>query len=109
MGFRFRKSIKLLPGLKINLTHKGISSATIGKPGASLNIGKTGTRTTVGIPGSGLSYSKNRPYRKKNSDPTAISENQPTDHSSHTYQPKGKIWPWIIFGICCFLIGVVLF
>lgn len=40
MGFRFRKSIKLLPGLKINLTHKGISSASIGKPGASLNIGK---------------------------------------------------------------------
>lgn len=40
MGFRFRKSIKLLPGLKINLTHKGISSAGIGKPCASLNIGK---------------------------------------------------------------------
>ena len=40
MGFRFRKSIKILPGLKINLTHKGISSASIGKPGASLNIGK---------------------------------------------------------------------
>lgn len=40
MGFRFRKSIKLFPGFKINLTHKGISSASIGKPGASLNIGK---------------------------------------------------------------------
>lgn len=40
MGFRFRKSIKILPGLKINLTHKGIGSASIGKPGASLNIGK---------------------------------------------------------------------
>jgi hypothetical protein len=37
MGFRFRKSIKILPGLKINLTHKGISSASIGKPGASLH------------------------------------------------------------------------
>lgn len=40
MGFRFRKSIKLFPGFKINLTHKGISSASIGKPGASVNIGK---------------------------------------------------------------------
>ncbi|WP_313390830.1 DUF4236 domain-containing protein, partial [Acinetobacter sp.] len=46
MGFRFRKSIKLFPGFKINLTHKGISSASIGKPGASLNIGKKGTRTS---------------------------------------------------------------
>ena len=43
MGFRFRKSIKILPGLKLNLTHKGITSASIGKPGASLNIGKKGT------------------------------------------------------------------
>jgi len=47
MGFRFRKSIKILPRLKINLTHKGISSASIGTPGASLNIGKKGTRTSV--------------------------------------------------------------
>ncbi|MEG2267652.1 MAG: DUF4236 domain-containing protein, partial [Acinetobacter sp.] len=29
MGFRFRKSIKILPGLKLNLTHKGITSASI--------------------------------------------------------------------------------
>ncbi|EEY95160.1 hypothetical protein HMPREF0016_02833 [Acinetobacter johnsonii SH046] len=65
MGFRFRKSIKILPGLKINLTHKGISSASIGKPGASLNIGKKGARTSVGIPGTGLSYSKHQPYKKR--------------------------------------------
>jgi hypothetical protein len=65
MGFRFRKSIKILPGLKINLTHKGISSASIGKPGASLNIGKKGTRTSVGIPGTGLSYSKHQPYKNR--------------------------------------------
>ncbi len=69
MGFRFRKSIKILPGLKINLTHKGISSASIGKPGASLNIGKKGTRTSVGIPGTGLSYSKHQPYKEQSWQP----------------------------------------
>ena len=47
MGFRFRKSIKLFPGFKINLTHKGISSASIGKPGASLNIGKKDRKSVV--------------------------------------------------------------
>ncbi len=46
MGFRFRKSIKLFPGFKINLTHKGISSASIGKPVASLNFGKKVTLNT---------------------------------------------------------------
>ena len=57
MGFRFRKSIKIAPGVRINLTKNGISSVSLGKRGATVNIGKKGTRGTVGIPGSGLSYS----------------------------------------------------
>ena len=109
MGFRFRKSIKLLPGLKINLTHKGISSASIGKPGASLNIGKKGTRTSVGIPGTGLSYSKHQPYSKK----TSVSQPTSQEHTEYDpqnlEQPKAKIWPWIIFGILCFIVGAVIF
>ncbi|HAV5623202.1 TPA: DUF4236 domain-containing protein, partial [Acinetobacter baumannii] len=24
-------------------------------------------------------------------------------------QPKTKIWPWIIFGILCFIVGAVIF
>lgn len=35
---------------------KGGLSTSIGKAGASLNIGKHGVRSTVGIPGSGLSF-----------------------------------------------------
>ncbi len=109
MGFRFRKSIKLFPGFKINLTHKGISSASIGKPGASLNIGKKGTRTSVGIPGTGLSYSKHQPYSKK----TRVLQPTSLEHTEYNpqnlEQPKTKIWPWIIFGILCFMVGAVIF
>lgn len=54
---RFRKSIKLAPGVRINLSKSGIST-TLGGRGASVNIGKRGTRTTVGIPGTGLSFSQ---------------------------------------------------
>jgi hypothetical protein len=57
MGFRFRKSIKIAPGIKVNLSAGGVST-TIGKRGASVNIGKRGTRGTVGIPGTGISYSE---------------------------------------------------
>ncbi len=57
MGFRFRKSIKLLPGIRINLSKSGVS-ASIGKPGATVNISNRGTRGTVGVPGTGISYSK---------------------------------------------------
>lgn len=57
MGFRFRRSIKILPGLRINLSKKGVSSITLGRRGASLNISrKGGKRVTVGIPGTGLSW-----------------------------------------------------
>jgi hypothetical protein len=65
---------------KINLTHKGISSASIGKPGASLNVGKKGTRTSVGIPGTGLSYSKHHPYTNSPNTPLNTSQQPPPLH-----------------------------
>ena len=40
IGFRFRKSTKLAPGVRINLTKKGVSSTSIGKHGATVNAGK---------------------------------------------------------------------
>ena len=64
MGLKFRKSIKLAPGVKLNLTGKGISSVSLGKNGAKVNISKKGTRSTIGIPGSGLSYSSYTPRKK---------------------------------------------
>ncbi len=58
MGFRFRKSIKIFPGVKINLSKKGFSSVSIGQPGATINIGGNGSRASVGIPGTGISYTE---------------------------------------------------
>ena len=58
MGWRFRKTIKLAPGIKLNVGKKGITSATLGKRGASINIGSKGVYTNIGIPGTGLSYRK---------------------------------------------------
>jgi hypothetical protein len=57
MGFRFRKSIKLFPGIRINLSKSGVS-ASIGRPGATVNISDRGTRSTVGLPGTGISYTE---------------------------------------------------
>ena len=109
MGFRFRKSIKILPGLKINLTHKGISSASIGKPGASLNIGKKGARTSVGIPGTGLSYSKHQPDKKGGGNQKNPTQEQQSFYRSHTEQPKSNVWIWVVFGLFCFIVGAIIF
>jgi len=71
MGFIFRKRIKIAPGLKVNVSNKGFNSLSIGRSGGTLNIGKKGTKATVGVPGSGISYSKKLTQRstsQKNND-----------------------------------------
>ena len=65
MGFNFRKSLKIAPGVRLNITKKGISSVSLGGKGARVNLGKKGTRTTVGLPGTGLSYSSFSPKQVK--------------------------------------------
>ena len=56
MGFRFRKSIKVLPGIRLNVGKHGINSVSVGSRGVTTNIGKHGTHTTYSIPGTGISY-----------------------------------------------------
>jgi hypothetical protein len=62
MGFRFRRSIRLLPGLRLNIGKKG-GSLSIGGRGATVNLSARGTRTTIGLPGTGLSYSTFSPRK----------------------------------------------
>eukprot|EP00456_Euglypha_rotunda_P080002 TRINITY_DN7721_c0_g2_i2.p1 TRINITY_DN7721_c0_g2~~TRINITY_DN7721_c0_g2_i2.p1 ORF type:complete len:318 (+),score=41.12 TRINITY_DN7721_c0_g2_i2:1271-2224(+) len=54
MALRFRKSIKLAPGIRMNLSGSG-TSWTLGPRGASIGIGKRGTFLNTGIPGTGIS------------------------------------------------------
>jgi hypothetical protein len=54
-GLRFRKSIGVLPGVKLNISKTGVSTS-LGGHGATMNIGTRSRTATVGIPGTGLSY-----------------------------------------------------
>ena len=53
MGWRYRKRIKILPGIHLNISKSGIS-ANIGVKGANVTFGKNGTYVNTGIPGTGL-------------------------------------------------------
>lgn len=58
MSIRFRKSINLGGGLKLNIG-KGSVGVSAGVRGARVSVNSKGRKTTsVGIPGSGLSYVK---------------------------------------------------
>jgi hypothetical protein len=56
MGFRFRRSIRLAPGLRLNVGLK--SSVSTGIRGLSYTAGSAGQRITVGLPGTGLYWTK---------------------------------------------------
>jgi hypothetical protein len=54
-GLRFRKSIGVLPGVKLNISKTGVSTS-LGGHGATVNVGSRSRTATFGIPGTGLSY-----------------------------------------------------
>ncbi|MEE0277804.1 MAG: DUF4236 domain-containing protein [Agathobaculum butyriciproducens] len=58
MGFRFRKSVKIAPGVRLNIGKKSVGISA-GVKGARVSVNSSGRKTTtVGLPGTGLSYSK---------------------------------------------------
>jgi len=63
MGLRYRSSIRLAKGLRINLSRSG-ASLSVGRPGATLTLGQRGIRGTVGLPGTGIGYSKSAPWHR---------------------------------------------
>ena len=54
MGLRFRKSFKLAPGLRLNMSKSGFG-LSVGPRGASMSFGPSGTYQNVNLPG-GFSF-----------------------------------------------------
>ena len=53
MSWRFRKTFRVIPGVKLNLTSRGLS-ATLGAAPFSVNVGPKGVYRNVSIPGTGI-------------------------------------------------------
>jgi hypothetical protein len=71
MGFRFSRRIKIIPGVTLNVSKSGVSTS-IGVKGAHVTLGHGKTRTTVGLPGTGVSYTET--MRDAPSEPVADAE-----------------------------------
>lgn len=121
MGIRFRKSIKIAPGVRVNVGKKS-ASVSVGGKGFRHTSSTTGKKTTtVGVPGSGLSYSTSHGGAKKNNAPVASAEAQP-----RTSKVGGIVltilgvlacliglptvafggWIFLLIGVPCLLLGV---
>jgi hypothetical protein len=61
MGLRFRRSFRIVSGVRLNVSKSG-ASISFGRRGMHYTVGSKGTRTTIGIPGSGLSWTQYRSF-----------------------------------------------
>lgn len=115
MGFRFRKSVKIAPGVKVNFGKKSVG-LSIGNKGGGISFNsKTGSRARVSIPGTGLSYSsklggsKKRRSGSKSRTSTSISHMSTSQYPSTQYTmasdtPKCLRW-WYILLIFLFALS----
>ena len=72
MGLRVRKSIKVAPGVKLNVGKKSVGVSVGGKHGGVSVNSKSGVNTRISVPGTGVSYTqhvsnKNHPSSGKSS------------------------------------------
>jgi hypothetical protein len=90
MGLRFRKSVRIAPGVRINLSKSG-GSVSVGGRGASVNVGKRGAYTNFGLPGTGASYRQEISGR-------GARGGRPGDVSRRTvWLMFGLLFLWIVF------------
>lgn len=55
MGLRYRRSVRVGTGVRVNVGTHG-ASLSLGPQGATVNVSGRGTRATFGLPGTGISY-----------------------------------------------------
>jgi cell division protein FtsN len=90
MGFRFRRSFKILPGVRLNLNSKS-TSVRIGPKGLGYTISSSGTRrVNASIRGTGASYSD-------------VTSSGDRERPSSGNQKRGGVWPAIFLVIGVFV------
>jgi Protein of unknown function (DUF4236) len=57
MRLRFRRTVSILPGVRLNVGLKSLS-VSLGTRGARYTVGTRGQQATVGIPGTGFSVTQ---------------------------------------------------
>jgi hypothetical protein len=97
---RFRRSIRILPFLRLNIGKRGVSTS-FGVRGAHITVGHGKVRETVGLPGTGLSYThvegthhQTAPEGSGEAQPPAVTEPLPERNAV-----RGWLWIALIVAI----------
>lgn len=102
MPLFFRKSIKILPGVKLNINKKS-TSVTFGHRGARVTTGSKGTHVSIGIPGTGIYFREKIGSKKRKSNTKEL----PT--ISHYYSTEETKENMLLCGAIVVTICIILF
>ena len=105
MGFRFRRSIGIIPGVRLNFGRRG-TSVSLGVRGAHMTVGPTGVRKTVGIPGTGMSYTTHESWGARRTPTSVPSEPQSFAPRARASTGSGNAG-WVVAGILLILLLIV--
>ena len=95
MGFRFRRSFQVLPGIRLNVGRRS-TSLSFGGRGARVTVGPAGTRSTVGFPGTGISH-------------TSVQGRAQGVTQSGKPGPVRTILGWTLLALCLLVIATMVF
>ena len=92
MSMRFRRSVKILPGVRINF-NKNSTGLTLGPRGAHYTINSSGRRTTsYGIPGTGIWWQDSyNPNSKRRRAAREVEEAEPLYEQDVELKPKPNL------------------
>jgi len=104
MGLRFRRSIKIAPGIRVNFSKTGIGLSA-GVRGARMSVNSHGRVTrSVGVPGTGVFYTKSKTIGAAPRGRARTSE--ATNNSTDLYKGKSSSWFLTFVGVAMFFFGV---
>lgn len=102
MGLRYRKSIKIAPGVRLNVNKNSVG-VSAGVKGLRYSVNSKGQTTkTVGVPGTGLSYVETSRWKKSTSprraaDANTAAQASPAPSAAEQKQKPPKIQADILF------------
>lgn len=108
MALRIRRSIKIAPGVRVNIGKKGLSTS-IGGKGLAVNLSKKGTRVTAGLPGTGISASHLYKAPKRSSVPAQQkqhSEGEMLFSAGVIFFASCIVW-WLATGFFAWLAAII--
>lgn len=98
MGLKYRKSIKIAPGVKLNVGKKSAGISVGGKYGGVSVNSKTGVRTRTSLPGTGISYTSS-PGKKA----SASSRSSTSAKKTSSAKPPKERNSYVELVLCIFL------